>query len=131
MLEIDLDDVAAVLFFLVVMHSVCAMGRHREIVSALLQYHDTETLLDGLENNTVRYIKIVCEAADAAMPMPTSHDFEEDVYDILYNQVPYVAPIPSRHKPDCSQRHLNKREESIGVPCAEASQAGGAATAGT
>ena len=52
----------------------------------LLQYHDTDTLLDGLENNTKRYIRIVCEAADNAMPVPTSRDFEEDIYDILYNQ---------------------------------------------
>ena len=51
------------------------------------QYHDTDTLLDGLENNTVRYIKIVCEAADDAMPEPTTQDFEEDIYDILFNQV--------------------------------------------
>lgn len=52
-----------------------------------LQYHDTETLVDGLENNTKRYAKIMSEAADAAMPQPSSLDFEEDTFDILYKQV--------------------------------------------
>ena len=52
-----------------------------------LQYHDTETLVDGLENNTKRYIKIVSEAADAALPQPSRLDLEEDTFDILYKQV--------------------------------------------
>ncbi|CAK0784982.1 hypothetical protein CVIRNUC_008187 [Coccomyxa viridis] len=60
LLEIDIDDVAS--------------------------YHDTETLVDGLENNTKRYIKIMSEAADAALPQPSRLDLEEDTFDILYKQ---------------------------------------------
>ena len=52
-----------------------------------LQYHDTETLVDGLENNTKRYAKIVSEAADTALPQPSRLGFEEDTFDILYKQV--------------------------------------------
>ena len=44
--------------------------------------------MDGLENNTKRYIKIMSEAADAALPQPSRLDFEEDTFDILYKQVP-------------------------------------------
>lgn len=93
-LEIDLDDVAAVRphqdrpapsdwhpTCMALMWCMC------ERVLWGMQYHDTETLLDGLENNTKRFIKIVCEAADDAMPPPERHDFEEDIYDILFNQV--------------------------------------------
>ena len=46
--------------------------------------------MDGLENNTKRYAKIISEAADAAMPQPSRLDFEEDTFDILYKQ---VAPL--------------------------------------
>ena len=53
----------------------------------MMQYHDTETMVDGLENNTKRYINIMSEAADAAMPQPSSLDFEDDTFDILYKQV--------------------------------------------
>ncbi|BDA48060.1 DNA replication licensing factor MCM7 [Coccomyxa sp. Obi] len=59
-LEVDLDDVAS--------------------------YHDADTLLDGFENNTKRFVKVLCEAADDAMPVPDRQDLEEDIYDILYNQ---------------------------------------------
>ena len=52
-----------------------------------MQYHDADTLLDGFENNTKRFVKILCEAADDAMPIPDRQDIEEDIYDILYNQV--------------------------------------------
>lgn len=53
----------------------------------MLQYHDADTLLDGFENNAKRFVKILCEAADDAMPIPDRQDMEEDIYDILYNQV--------------------------------------------
>ena len=43
--------------------------------------------MDGLENNTKRYIKIMSEAADAALPQPSRLDLEEDTFDILYKQV--------------------------------------------
>ena len=58
-----------------------------------MQYHDTETLVDGLENNTKRYVKIISEAADAAMPPPSRLDYEEDTFDILYKQVCILHPI--------------------------------------
>ena len=40
-----------------------------------------------MENNTKRYIKIMSEAADAALPQPSRLDLEEDTFDILYKQV--------------------------------------------
>ena len=59
-----------------------------ELKSVLsVQYHDADTLLDGFENNTKRFVKVLCEAADDAMPVPDRQDLEEDIYDILYNQV--------------------------------------------
>ena len=51
--------------------------------------------MDGLENNTKRYIKIMSEAADAALPQPSRLDLEEDTFDILYKQVslPLQRPL--------------------------------------
>lgn len=49
--------------------------------------------MDGLENNTKRYVKIISEAADAAMPPPSRLDYEEDTFDILYKQVCILHPI--------------------------------------
>lgn len=50
-------------------------------------------MLDGLENNTKRFVKIFSEAADDAMPAPTELGLEEDMYDILYNQVRGLAVV--------------------------------------
>ena len=47
--------------------------------------------MDGLENNTKRYIKIMSEAADAALPQPSRLDLEEDTFDILYKQVSHPS----------------------------------------
>jgi lipid II:glycine glycyltransferase (peptidoglycan interpeptide bridge formation enzyme) len=52
-----------------------------------MQYPEGDTLLDGLENNTKRFVKILSEAADDTMPIATEAEFEEDIYDILYDQV--------------------------------------------
>lgn len=70
-------------------------------VGNVMQYRDTDTLLDGLENNTKRYARIVCEAADDAMPVPTRRDFEEDIYDILYNQACMATACPSTAQQPC------------------------------
>ena len=79
----------------------CLLRRNAGLLSALcqLQYHDTETLVDGLENNTKRYAKIMSEAADAALPQPSSLDFEEDTFDILYKQ---VALLKNAVLPNCN-----------------------------
>lgn len=55
--------------------------------------------MDGLENNTKRYAKIMSEAADAAMPQPSRLDYEKDTFDILSEQV----LTPECCRSDCSQ----------------------------
>ena len=98
-LEVDLDDVASVraIYIITVTFparcNCCAsyvdllQVRLRSMRMCMLQYHDADTLLDGFENNSKRFVKILCEAADDAMPIPDRQDLEEDIYDILYNQV--------------------------------------------
>ena len=54
---------------------------------APVQYqHDGDALVDGLEGNTLRYAKLLAEAADEAMPEPSEDLAAADAIDVLHQQ---------------------------------------------
>ena len=48
--------------------------------------HDSDALVEGLEGNTLRYAKLLAEAADEVMPEPSEDLALADAIDVLHQQ---------------------------------------------
>lgn len=57
--------------------------------------HDSDALVEGLEGNTLRYAKLLAEAADEVMPEPSEDLALADAIDVLHQQA-RCWPVPRK-----------------------------------
>ena len=69
------------------MHTASNLTLLALLFSQYFTENDGEDIINGARKNTRRYQNIFADAADAAMPLATAVNTDEDVFDVLMRQV--------------------------------------------